>query len=101
MVAERSAFSQKLGGGTSRVSDISGTCRGATLSTIQAKGFPMRRITPATVLILLIFGVATVLAWQAYQSALSHRRSAERVLNDYVQFAAWEFGRLSQASLED
>lgn len=61
----------------------------------------MRRITPATALILLIFATASVLAWQAYQSARSHRQSAERVLNDYVQFAAWEFVRLSQAGLDD
>jgi signal transduction histidine kinase len=61
----------------------------------------MRKVTPATVLIVLIFGTATVLAWQAYESAQSHRRSAERVLNDYVQFAGWEFERLARASLED
>jgi signal transduction histidine kinase len=61
----------------------------------------MRRLTPATVLIVLIFAAASVLAWQAYQSAQSHRQSAERVLNDYVQFAGWEFARLSQASLEN
>ena len=61
----------------------------------------MRRFTPATVLIVLVFGAASVLAWQAYQSARSHRQSAERVLTDYVQFAAWELERASQASLED
>ena len=61
----------------------------------------MRTIKPATVLIVLIFGAASVLAWQAYVSARSHRQSAERVLNDYVQFAAWEFVRLSQGSLKD
>jgi signal transduction histidine kinase len=60
----------------------------------------MRRLSPATVLIALIFGTASVLAWQAYQSAQSHRRSAERVLTDYAQFAGWEFARLSQSKLE-
>jgi signal transduction histidine kinase len=61
----------------------------------------MRRLSPAMTLIVLIFGAASVLAWQAYASAQSHRRSAERVLNDYVQFAAWEFGRLAQAGIQD
>src|SRR5688500_1738155 len=61
----------------------------------------MRRMTPATVLIVLIFGTASVLAWQAYESAQSHRRSAVRVLDDYAQFAGWEFARLSQAKLQD
>ena len=60
----------------------------------------MRRVTPATVLIVLIFGAASLLAWQAYDAARSHRQSAERVLGDYVQFAGWEFARLAQSSLE-
>ena len=61
----------------------------------------MRRITPATVLILLIFGAASILAWQAYDAARSHRRAAERLLNDYAQFAGWEFARLTQGTLEN
>ena len=61
----------------------------------------MRRITPATVLIVLIFGVASVLAWQAYDAARSHRRAAGRLLDDYAQFAGWEFARASQATLEN
>jgi signal transduction histidine kinase len=60
----------------------------------------MRKITPATLLILLIFGTASILAWQAYDAARSHRRAAERLLSDYAQFAGWEFARASQASLE-
>jgi hypothetical protein len=60
----------------------------------------MRKITPATLLILLIFGVASVLAWQAYDAATSHRRAAERLLDDYAQFAGWEFARAAQASVE-
>ena len=60
----------------------------------------MRKITPATVLIVLIFGAASVLAWQAYDAARSHRRAAERLLNDYAQFAGWEFARAAQTSLE-
>jgi signal transduction histidine kinase len=60
----------------------------------------MRKITPATVLIVLIFGAASVLAWQAYDAERSHRRAAERLLNDYAQFAGWEFARAAQAALE-
>jgi signal transduction histidine kinase len=59
----------------------------------------MRRVTPATILIVLIFGAASLLAWQAHDAARSHRRSAERVLDDYVQFAGWEFARLAEAAL--
>src|SRR5215207_3378030 len=61
---------------------------------------PMRRMTPATVLIVLIVGAASVLAWQAYDAARSHRRSAERVLDDYAHVAGWEFARLAQGAIE-
>jgi signal transduction histidine kinase len=60
----------------------------------------MRRVTPATVLIVLIFGVASVLAWQAYDAARSHQRSAERLLDDYARFAGWEFARAAQSTFE-
>jgi signal transduction histidine kinase len=61
----------------------------------------MRKFTPGTVLIALIFGAASVLAWQAYESAKSHRQASERVLHDYAQFAGWEFVRVVEAGLQD
>jgi signal transduction histidine kinase len=61
----------------------------------------MKKFTPGTVLIALIFGAASVLAWQAYESAKSHRQASERVLQDYVQFAGWEFVRVVEAGLHD
>ncbi|HKS56837.1 MAG TPA: HAMP domain-containing sensor histidine kinase [Steroidobacteraceae bacterium] len=41
--------------------------------------------------------LTSVLAWQAYESASSHRRLAERVLHDYADLAATEFSRRTTA----
>jgi signal transduction histidine kinase len=51
-------------------------------------------------LLLLTLGVASVLAWQAYQSARSHEQVANGVLHDYVDTACWEFARRANTALD-
>jgi signal transduction histidine kinase len=58
------------------------------------------RLTPVMVLLLLTLGLTGVFAYQAVDSAASHRRTAEATLDDYAMFAAWEFSRLTRKELE-
>jgi len=51
-------------------------------------------------LLVLTLGVASALAWQAHQAARSHREAAERVLQDYAEFAAWQFSRAARQGLD-
>jgi signal transduction histidine kinase len=62
-------------------------------------GFRLPRLTVVIGLLVLTLGVATALAWQAHQAALSHQAVAERVQRDYVSFAGLEFARAARLEL--
>ena len=58
------------------------------------------RLTLVIGLLVVALGVASALAWQAHRVAQSHHAAAEKVLNDYVAFAGWEFSRAARRELE-
>jgi signal transduction histidine kinase len=62
--------------------------------------FRPAHLTFTIVPLVLTLGVACALAWQAHQAARSHREAAERVLQDYVGFAGWEFARAARRELD-
>ena len=57
------------------------------------------RSTLIVVLLIATLVLATALAYEAHQSARSHRATAESVLRDYAAFATWELSRLSRQQL--
>src|SRR6266576_3255902 len=57
--------------------------------------FRVRRGAVVALLLVLAFGVAVVLAVQAYQTAGDHRAQADRVLRDYAHLAAARVARQS------
>ena len=57
-------------------------------------------LTFSIVLLAGTLSVACALAWQAHEAAQSHRHAAERVLQDYVRFAGWEFARAARRELD-
>jgi signal transduction histidine kinase len=57
------------------------------------------RLTLVVALLVLTLGVAAALAWQAHQAARSHEAVAQRVQQDYVDFAAWQFSRAARQEL--
>lgn len=56
-----------------------------------------RRSHPKLLVVLLALALALsgVLAYQAQDAARTHRRAAERALNDYAAFAAWQMNQQS------
>ena len=59
---------------------------------------PRSAITLALLLLALVLTAA--LARQAQVAATSHRRAAERALEDYASFAAWEFTRHARSDVQ-
>ena len=56
----------------------------------------------STVIVLLLFAtlaITGVLAFEAHTAARSHRETAENVLRDYSEFAAWELSRQGRQQL--
>src|SRR5919202_590139 len=58
-----------------------------------------RRSSPSIAILLLTAALATVLAYQAWDAARSHRATAEAALRDYASFAAWEFSIAAKEEL--
>jgi signal transduction histidine kinase len=58
------------------------------------------RVTPVMALLLLTLGLTGVLTYQAVDAAASHRKTAQRALDDYATFAAWEYSRLARKELD-
>jgi signal transduction histidine kinase len=56
-----------------------------------ARSLRFRSLTLVAVL-LLTMALAAVLAYSAWDAQRSHRQIAERTLQDYASFAAWEYG---------
>jgi signal transduction histidine kinase len=63
---------------------------------------PLARFSRARLLVLLLLmtaGLASVLTYEAYDAARSHRATTERVLTDYATFAAWRVLEAGKAEL--
>ena len=60
---------------------------------------PRSRSTLIVVLLVATLSLTAMLAYEAHQSARSHREAAENVLRDYSKFAAWELSRLGRTQL--
>src|SRR5919205_4593779 len=58
-----------------------------------------RRSSPSIATLLGGAPLATVLAYQAWDAARSHRATAEAALRDYASFAAWEFSIAAKEEL--
>lgn len=70
------------------------------LSSSVVKGdSASRRSTLVVALLILSLALVAVLAWQAHDTALSHRAAAESVLRDYAALAAREFVRRATAEI--
>jgi signal transduction histidine kinase len=50
-----------------------------------------RRSSPTIAILVLTAGLAGVLTYQAWSAAHAHRTTAEGAIDDYAEFAAWEF----------
>ena len=95
-------------GGDGLVRDLSEIDEGVGLELRRAilryevlvSRFRNTHLTVTIVLLVLTLGVACALAWQAHEAARSHREAAERVLQDYVGFAGWEFARAARRELD-
>src|SRR5437016_1745675 len=61
--------------------------------------FRLRRSSPTVAILLLTVGLAGVLTYEAWDSARSHRATAEGALRDYASFAAWEFSLSAKEEL--
>ncbi len=61
------------------------------------RGSVRNRSRPALLVALLVFalGLSGILAYQAQDAARTHRMAAERALNDYASFAAWQMNQQS------
>ncbi|HVL66523.1 MAG TPA: HAMP domain-containing sensor histidine kinase [Vicinamibacterales bacterium] len=57
------------------------------------------RSTLIVVLLIATLAMTAALAYEAQQSARSHRQTAENVLRDYARFAAWELARLGRTQV--
>ena len=57
------------------------------------------RSTVIVAMLVATLALTGMLAWEALQSARSHRATAENVLRDYSKVAAWEFNRLGRQQL--
>ncbi|MBV9774436.1 MAG: HAMP domain-containing histidine kinase [Gemmatimonadetes bacterium] len=60
---------------------------------------PPARSTYTVALLLLTLVLAGVLAYEAQESARSHRATAERTLRDYAGFAAFQFARYAKQGI--
>src|SRR6185436_19971901 len=49
------------------------------------------RTRPLVAILLVTVGLAAFLAYEAFDSAKHHRATAVRTIQDYANFAAWEF----------
>jgi signal transduction histidine kinase len=62
-------------------------------------GPPRSRSTVIVVLLFATLAITGVLAFEAHTAARSHRQTAENVLRDYSEFAAWELSRQGRQEL--
>ena len=58
-----------------------------------------RRSTPTIAILVLTAGLAGFLAFEAWDAARSHRKTAEGVIRDYASFAAWEYSLAAKEGL--
>ncbi len=52
-----------------------------------------------TIILLLTFGLAGFLTYEAWDATHRHRADAERTMRDYASFAAWEFNSAAKEML--
>jgi len=58
-----------------------------------------RRSTPTIAILVLTAGLAGFLAFEAWDAARSHRKTAEGAIRDYASFAAWEYSLAAKEGL--